>query len=86
MEKTTVYLPRDLHVALRTASRRAGKPQAELIRAAVRAYLESEPRPLPRSIGVAQDGSLTGEESEAWLEAEWEKRWSRSTRQPSSRS
>ncbi|HJR18661.1 MAG TPA: CopG family transcriptional regulator, partial [Actinomycetota bacterium] len=49
MEKTTLYLPGELQVALRDAARRAGVPQAELVREALTRYLGTLPRPVPRS-------------------------------------
>jgi ribbon-helix-helix CopG family protein len=71
MEKTTVYLPADIQLALREAARRIGRPQAELIRAAISAYLADQPRPLPSSIGIAADGTLDATEVDEWLEREW---------------
>jgi hypothetical protein len=67
VEKTTLYLPADLQRALREASRRTGRPQAELIRQALYGYLEHERRPRPR---YAPD--VSGRDAEAWLEREWD--------------
>jgi len=74
MVKTTVYLSDEQHRELRALARRTGKPQAELIREAVAGLLERQPRPKLSFIGIAEDHELTGEESEAWLEAEWDRR------------
>lgn len=74
MHKTTLYLPRDLQRALKDASRRTGRPQAELVRDALREYLRKEGRPRLRSLGIAKDGRLPARESEAWLRAEWSRR------------
>jgi len=71
MEKTTLYLPRELHVALKAASRRTGKPQAELVREALKTYLDTLGPPRMRSIGIANDGSLAATDSEAWLRDNW---------------
>ena len=46
VEKTTVYLPADLKVALRRAARRRGVSEAEVIRAALTADVATDrPRP-----------------------------------------
>jgi hypothetical protein len=44
----------------------------ELIRRVVRAASGARSRELPRSIGIASDGRLRGNEVEGWLEREWE--------------
>jgi hypothetical protein len=72
VEKTTLYLPADLQRALREASRRTGRPQAELIRQALYGYLEHERRPRPRSIGLGDAPDVSGRDAEAWLEREWD--------------
>lgn len=74
MEKTTLYLPRELQGALRAASRRTGKAQAELVREALRAYLDELGRPKMRSIGIVRDGRLAGRDTEAWLRQHWDPR------------
>jgi metal-responsive CopG/Arc/MetJ family transcriptional regulator len=74
MEKTTLYLPRELQGALKEASRRTGKAQAELVREAIRAYLEELQPPRPRSIGIVHDGRLDARDTEAWLRDNWNPR------------
>jgi plasmid stability protein len=70
MDKTTLYLPTELRIALRERSRRMGRPQAEVIREALQAYLhEHEGRPMPRSIGIGSDPELSGADAEDWLRA-----------------
>jgi hypothetical protein len=70
MDKATLYLPTELHIALREASRRMGRPQAEVIREALQTYLqEHAARPMPRSIGMGSDPELSGADSEDWLRA-----------------
>lgn len=71
MEKTTLYLPSDLHRALKEAARQEGKSQAELVREALAAYLAKRKKPELRSLGVAEDEELSGRESEAWLGKAW---------------
>ena len=71
MEKTTLYLPHDLQYALKEYARRAGRPQAEVVREALTLYLGQQPRPRPRSIGVAEKDTVPAADAEAWLEANW---------------
>jgi hypothetical protein len=74
MEKTTLYLSADIQRSLRLEARRTGRPQAELVREALRAYLERRPDPEPCSIGSGSDKKLAGRDSEAWLRRRWDKR------------
>ena len=74
VEKTTLYLPDDLQRALRAEARRSGRSQAELVREAVRSYLEARPRPRVRSLGAGEDAEVSGRESERWLAREWGRR------------
>jgi len=46
MEKTTIYLPRDLKTAVKNAARRRGVSEADVIRESIRANVgETKPRP-----------------------------------------
>jgi hypothetical protein len=74
VEKTTLYLPADLQRALQEQARRSGRPQAELVREALRSYLQGIARPQPRSLGLGEDEELTARESEDWLAREWTRR------------
>lgn len=74
VEKTTLYLPADLQRALQEQARRSGRPQAELVRQALRDYLEAAASPRPRSLGLGADAKLSGRESESWLERQWSRR------------
>ena len=56
MVKTTVYLDEESVRSLRAASKRRGKPQAELIREAVRNFTRGEARPLPAGLGMFDSG------------------------------
>jgi predicted transcriptional regulator len=71
MEKTTLYLPRELRRALKEAARSEKKAQAVVIRRALEEYLERRERPRLRSVGIGEDRELSGAESEDWLRAEW---------------
>jgi len=60
MEKTTVYLEPDVARGLRAMSRSTGRPQAQLIREALGAYLASSPRAeLPGWVGSWKNGPVT---------------------------
>ncbi len=71
MEKTTLYLPEPLQRELREAARREGRPQAELVRDALTAYLTGRPRPRPRSIGMLEDPELTSGNVKSWVHEQW---------------
>jgi Ribbon-helix-helix protein, copG family len=71
MEKTTLYLLADLRALLKEAARRTGRPEAEIVREALRSYLQQHGRPSPRSLGLGENAELSGRESEAWLKAHW---------------
>ena len=46
MDKTTVYLPRDLKAAVKNAALQRGVPEADVIRESIRAAVgETKPRP-----------------------------------------
>jgi len=70
-EKTTLYLPPELHRALKAAAKREGKPQAALIRSALEEYLGNRERPSMRSLGMGEDDQLAARSSEDWLAGEW---------------
>lgn len=71
MHKTTVYLPADLRRDLEAAARETGESQADLIRRALRAYLEDQPRALPSFVGRYRGGAFAARDDEAVLEASW---------------
>jgi hypothetical protein len=74
MLKTTVYLPERIQQALADAAHLAGRPQAELIREALETYLDRVPRPELLSIGIADDPTVSGRDSAAWLREQWDER------------
>jgi hypothetical protein len=71
MEKTTIYLPPELHQALKNAARVEKKPQADVLRRALEEYLGRQERRLPRSLGLGEDKELSGADSEDWLYEQW---------------
>jgi predicted transcriptional regulator len=71
VEKTTLYLPADLQRALRSLARRQRKPQAEIIREALNAYVREQARPRLGSVGLGEDDQVTGATSEDYLRSRW---------------
>ena len=71
MDKTTVYLPREMHRALEETARRTGRPQAHLIREALAAYLDKQERPWPKSIGMLEKSEISSDSIEEWLDLHW---------------
>jgi predicted transcriptional regulator len=74
MEKTTLYLPSELHRALYEFARRTGRPQAAVVREALDVFLRQQDRPVLRSIGIGENASLNAVDTEEWLEANWRPR------------
>lgn len=59
MEKTTVYLPNDLKVALERVARETGRSEAELIRDGIKLAIERHLPPAPTvPILVSEDPSF----------------------------
>jgi predicted transcriptional regulator len=71
VNKTTLYLPPELHRGIKEVARRTGRRQADLIRTAIEEYLRAQDRPLPRSIGAGEDSALAAGDSEDWLRSRW---------------
>jgi metal-responsive CopG/Arc/MetJ family transcriptional regulator len=71
VHKTTIYMPEDLRRALDAAARATGESQADLIRRALRAYLEDRPQALPASVGRHRSGAFRASDDEARLAEAW---------------
>ena len=71
MTKTTVYLTDELAAALARAARQERRPQAELVRDALAAYLGSLPQPRLLSLGLGADKEVSAAESEEWVRSRW---------------
>jgi Arc/MetJ-type ribon-helix-helix transcriptional regulator len=71
VHKTTVYLPEDMRRRLDAVARDSGQSQAEVIRAALRAYLDERSEPLPASIGRYRGGAFAAQDDEEVLAATW---------------
>lgn len=56
MKRTTIYLEPELEILLRIEMQRAGRPMAEIVRDAVRAYVTREPRLAPPGAGAFASG------------------------------
>jgi len=74
MDKTTLYLTPELRRRLRDASRRTGRAQADVIRAALDAYLGEHQASRPQSIGTGDDAELEAGDTERWLRERWRAR------------
>ncbi|MHB8399061.1 MAG: ribbon-helix-helix protein, CopG family [Candidatus Limnocylindrales bacterium] len=74
MDKTTLYLTPELRRRLREAARRTGRPQADVIRSALDAYLDTGQANRPLSIGAGEDGELDAAATETWLREHWRDR------------
>ena len=74
MEKTTLYLPGELQRSLTALAKREGRSQAEILRAALDAYLSARATPPLQSIGAGSDDQVTGATSEEWLHKNWKSR------------
>jgi len=75
MEKTTLYIASDVHRQLQDLAKREKRPQAHLIREALTAYLATKESPWPKSIGMGEDGELSGAEVKDWVHAQWDREW-----------
>ena len=65
MRKTTVYLDEELLRALKRMATELGRPEAELVREAIRRFAASAGRPTARSLGiVAGPGNLASRTDE----------------------
>jgi len=71
MEKTTLYLPPDLHRSYRDLARRLGRSQAALMREALQHFAVQQDAPRLRSLGIAKHVTLQSDDVETWLEANW---------------
>ena len=71
MEKTTLYLPADLHRSYRDLARRLGRSQAALMREALQHFAVQQDAPRLKSLGIAKNVALQSDDVETWLEANW---------------
>jgi hypothetical protein len=68
MKRTTIYLEPETEVLLRLEVLRRGRPMAEIVREAVKAYVTREPRRAPPGAGAFSSGVAdTAEQAEAVL-------------------
>jgi predicted transcriptional regulator len=78
MVKTTVYLDDETVAALKGLAKRSSKPQAQLIRDALRAFALSGNRPpLPAGMGMFDSGhtDTTARRKELLMDAARSRRW-----------
>lgn len=76
MEKTTLYLPSDLQLALREEAQRTGRAQAEIVRDALRERLAARggPGSLDGFAGVVDVPQTAARDDEERLAADWGRR------------
>ena len=79
MERTTVYFPASLRKRVADLARQTQKPQAQIFREAVQAYVDQQSRPPMRSIGSATDPTISGAGSEEYLDRNWREAIDRSS-------
>ena len=78
MVKTTVYLDDEIVIALKSISRRSAKPQAQLIRDALRAFTSTgSAPPLPSGMGTFDSGhkDTAARRKELLRQAAQSRRW-----------
>jgi len=75
--KTTIYLEEETALTLRRIAAKEKRPQAEIIRAAIRRYTQRAAHPKPPGLGEFRSGrGDVSERAEALLrKAAREKRW-----------
>jgi plasmid stability protein len=73
MHRTTIILPDELDRRLSDAARRHQSSRTEILRQALSAFLASETRPRPRSVGLGRRPatSVTSENVKDAIRAEW---------------
>ena len=74
MDKTTLYLTPQLRRALADLAERTKRPQAEIVREALTAYIAASPRLKLRSVGAGYDAEVTGATSEDYLRTKFRRR------------
>jgi predicted transcriptional regulator len=75
MDKTTIYLPRELHDELKAVASRFGLAQSEVIREALAAYLAQQETSLPQTVGLGESDNVRGAEYEDLLRQRWKRDW-----------
>lgn len=78
MVKTTVYLDDDIAAALKGISKRSARPQAQLIRDALRVFTRTDnPPPLPAGLGMfdSERSDTSARRKELLRRAAGSRRW-----------
>ena len=69
VKRTTIYLDTDLRIRLKIESMRSGRPMAEVVREALKEYLQDRRAGLPEGIGEFDSGRTDiAERAEEYLE------------------
>jgi predicted DNA-binding protein len=74
MQKTTLYLPEELHRRIQQLSDRTGRSQAEIIREALQRFVDEQGKPRLRSLGAGHSREITGKNARDWLRENWHPR------------
>lgn len=75
MDKTTIYLPRELLEELQAIARQTGRPRGEVIRNALLSFVAQQERPWPRTIGMGASDTIRGADDEVLLRQRWKRDW-----------
>ncbi len=76
MHKTTLYLPDDLKIEVKTVSKTEQRSEAEVMRNAIREYVDKRLQtPWPQSVGMISDGTFDPAEDEKYLKEHWKPDW-----------
>jgi metal-responsive CopG/Arc/MetJ family transcriptional regulator len=75
MDKTTIYIPVELHAKVKAIARRSGRTQAQVIREALATYVTQQEPLLPRTIGIVSSGKVRGADVDEWLAENWKRDW-----------
>lgn len=72
MANSTLIIPEDLMLEIEATAARLNRTVTEVIRDAIRTYVESlDDYRLPRSFGMASDGSFDASKDEEYLAEHW---------------
>ena len=69
--KTTLYLPLELHYALKTQAKQLNTSQAHLIREVLQTYITAEPKKQSRSIASASVDTIDSSEIKTFIRRNW---------------
>lgn len=71
MHKSTISLPDEIVHEIRSISSSEGRSEAEIVRAALDAYVERRRSDVPAIFGTFSGGTIGAAKSEDWLRDHW---------------